>query len=72
MDSAELTYDTDSEKEFNRTVEEINTNPALLFGDCRSFRTVCCDFKFVGMNHSPELNGVCRNCSGQWKGVKVE
>ena len=72
MSNTELTYDTDSEKEFNRAVEEINTDPMLMYGDCRSFRTVCCDFKFVGMNHSPERNGVCRHCNGQWKGVTSE
>jgi len=46
-------------------------------GDCiiqntQPFETACCNFRFIGMNHSPELNGMCRHCNGQWKGVTSE
>lgn len=43
----------------------------LFTNDSRLYRTRCCDFEFIGMNHSPELNGVCRNCKGQWKGERA-
>ena len=32
--------------------------------------TICCGFEFWGWNHSPEHNGICRNCLAQWKGAK--
>ena len=34
------------------------------------YYTKCCNFKFYGMNHSPEKDGVCRNCGNIWEGVR--
>ena len=34
-----------------------------------TYYTQCCNFKFIGMNHSPEWNGICRNCNNPWQGV---
>ena len=31
------------------------------------YKTICCDLIFIGMNHSPEENGICRNCNGQFR-----
>lgn len=33
-------------------------------------KTICCDFEFWGWNHSPQHEGNCRNCLGQWQGAK--
>jgi hypothetical protein len=30
--------------------------------DSTVYITTCCSFVFWGLNHSPELNGICRNC----------
>lgn len=30
--------------------------------DLNTYITTCCGHRFIGMNHSPEMNGTCRNC----------
>jgi hypothetical protein len=34
------------------------------------FETTCCKFTFIGMNHSPEWRGTCRNCGNAY-GYKI-
>ena len=36
------------------------------------YYTKCCNFRFIGMNHSPEFNGICRNCGGEYIGEKEQ
>ncbi len=36
----------------------------VLEGAEMTYITTCCKFKFIGLNHSPEQDGVCRNCGG--------
>ena len=36
--------------------------------DCMVFWTLCCNFKFIGMNHSPEFQGNCRHCMQLYMG----
>ncbi len=32
------------------------------------YYTKCCDFMFIGKNHSPEYEGKCRHCGAIWEG----
>ncbi len=32
------------------------------------YKTICCSFKFWGLNHSPEFKGKCRNCGRDYVG----
>lgn len=34
------------------------------------YYTMCCNFRFIGMNHSPEWEGKCRHCKANWIGCK--
>jgi len=36
----------------------------------KQYRAVCCDYYFIGMNHSPELEGKCRHCGVEWPGER--
>lgn len=36
----------------------------------KSYTTLCCNFRFIGMNHSPEKDGVCRHCGKVYRGEK--
>jgi len=38
-----------------------------------AYITTCCGLVFIGMNHSPEKDGVCRNCGKEfgYKKLKV-
>lgn len=74
-------YDGMSAKEFNeefveglfKEVHEEEKHDGMEggFKDYIPYKSNCCDFRFVGMNHSPELNDMCRNCGGQWKGERA-
>ena len=35
----------------------------------QTYYTKCCGMMFIGNNHSPEINGICRNCGLPWNGV---
>jgi hypothetical protein len=35
----------------------------------QEYYTKCCGMMFIGENHSPEMNGICRNCGLPWEGV---
>jgi len=32
------------------------------------YYTKCCNFEYIGKNHSPEYQGLCRKCYKQWIG----
>lgn len=36
--------------------------------DILTYITKCCGFRFIGKNHSPEHNGICRNCGKPYEG----
>jgi hypothetical protein len=36
------------------------------------YLTLCCGFKFFGMNHTPEWEGKCRRCGGEYVGEKAK
>lgn len=42
-----------------------------MMSDLRQFKTLCCDFPFIGMNHCPEYNGMCRHCKKPYEGERL-
>jgi len=36
--------------------------------DLRVFLTRCCKFRFIGLNHSPEYEWICRHCGNGYLG----
>lgn len=42
----------------------------VITSDSTIYFTKCCNFRFIGTNHSPEKDGICRNCGKKWEGEK--